>query len=87
MPALEIEPRAAIDRDIYTLAGIVRYDARSFYMGGGLCGNWGNGTWKDNTVGAVGDFDSNGFIGAGYIGIPQHALGRSRSLSVLEFGD
>ncbi len=68
VPALGIKNPGSIDRDIYTLAGIVRYDARSFYMGGGFAGNWGNGTWKDNTVGAVGDFDSNGFIGAGYIG-------------------
>jgi hypothetical protein len=59
---------ADVDRNIYNLAGLFRYDAGNTYFGGGFGGQWGDGSWTDNISGARGDFDSDGFVGAMYLG-------------------
>jgi len=58
----------ALHRDIYTLAGLFRYDVGSTYFGGGYAGDWGNGSLTDNVLNGTGSFKSHGYVAAAYLG-------------------
>ena len=59
---------ASIRRDLFTAAGLFRYDIGNAYFGAGVAGSFGSGNWTDNVAAASANFRSHGFMAGGRVG-------------------